>query len=218
MNILELTQLSYAWPGESPLWRNVSLAVCHGENIGLMGVNGSGKTTLFRCISGLLRVSTGVLRLEGQIVATEKDFQQLRRVVGFALQQAEEQLIFPEVEEDVCFGPLNLGLNTRAARERARESLELLGISHLAKRHTFRLSGGEQRLVALAGILAMKPEVLLMDEPLTGLDENAIGRIGNILRRLPCAKVIAAHDAVFLRSLCSRVYTLTTEGLEINQE
>lgn len=213
MNILQLTNLSFAWVGQEYLWRDVNLSVAPGEHVGLMGRNGSGKTTLFRCITGLLPITSGEILLEGKPISTEKDFQRLRQHVGFCLQAAGEQLIFPEVEDDVCFGPLNMGFSPGEARERAQETLQMLGIGHLARRHCFHLSGGEQRLVALAGILAQKPALLLLDEPFTGLDPLATDRIMTILADLPCAKIIAAHHKDFLEALGCRIYTMTPTGL-----
>ena len=134
-----------------------------------MGPNGSGKTTLFHIIMGLLTPSSGTIEFFGKPVKTEKDFRKVYKKVGLLFQDADDQLFSPTVLEDVAFGPLNLGKSKLEARNIAQNTLERLGIAHFENRVTHKLSGGEKRLVALATVLSMEPELLLLDEPNTGV-------------------------------------------------
>lgn len=212
--IFSLHDLSFSYDGRFKQLDKINFSLLPGENVALIGANGAGKTTLFRCITGLSKAAEGEIRLGSMIMRTEKDFYQLRTEVGYALQNADEQLFFPTVLEDLAFGPLNLGLSAQEARKRAIESLELVGLKGYEERLSHQLSGGEKRLVALASILAMQPRALLLDEPLTGLDENAQERICSVIASLNCAKVIIAHDREFLASLCTRQLLLKDGHLE----
>lgn len=206
--IFSVHNLSFAYTAQKKQLDKVDFALFPGQSVGLMGANGAGKTTFFRCITGLCKPDEGGIFLRGKPVVTGKDFFELRRQVGYALQNAEDQLFFPTVVEDVAFGPLNLGLSNISALERARESLTQVGLEGYENRLSHQLSGGEKRLVALASILAMHPAALLLDEPLNGLDEEAQERITHVLTHLDCAKLIIAHERSFLQKLCSSLYVL----------
>lgn len=185
-----------------------SLTLAAGERLALVGANGAGKTTLLRTLVGLETIAGGRLIAFGAERKTEKDFREVRTLAGFLFQDPDDQLFAPTVIEDVAFGPLNLGLTQAAARERAETTLDRLGLSHLAGRITHRLSGGEKRLVALAGVLAMEPRVLLLDEPTNALDETHLGRLTEILLALDVAMVIVSHDRHFLEHLATRAVIL----------
>lgn len=185
-----------------------------GESVELYGPNGSGKTTLFRCLTGLEKNWQGSILLEGQPVRNEKDFQNLRKHIGYSLQNAEDQLFFPSVIEDVSFGSLNLGMSEAQARERALATLDLLGIATLSESLSYKLSGGQQKLVALAAVLAMRPQALLLDEPLNGLDAASARRLLAVLENLDCAKIIVAHDTQLFAKICSRKLVLRNGKLE----
>lgn len=211
---LELTHICFAWPGEStPLLYGLNLSLLPGERIGIKGVNGSGKTTLFRCITGLERINSGKIALEGKAIKNETDFRLLRREIGYCLQNAEDQLFLPTVLEDIMFGPLNLGLSQEEAEDRARTTLELTGIADYAQRLTYQLSGGEQKLVALAAVLAMRPAALLLDEPLNGLDYKSASHITNIFANLDCSIIAVSHEADFLAQICENLLELRNGSL-----
>lgn len=211
---LEHVHFSYGQDDEHrDVLRDVNFALAPGRKVGLYGPNGSGKTTFFRCITGLARPQQGQIRFHGNILRNEKDFYELRCKVGFVLQHAEDQLFFPTVLEDVAFGPLNLGLAPDAARQRALETLEYLGLHGFEQRLTHRLSGGEKKLISLATVLAMHPEALLLDEPTNGLDMQAHQRIIDILRALPTARIIISHDWEFLARTCSDYLTIVNGRL-----
>ena len=193
--------------------RDVNFALFPEQRIALYGPNGSGKTTLFRCITGLARPQRGQVRFHEAIMRTEKDFLALRRNVGFVLQQAEDQLFFPTVLEDVAFGPLNLGLGPKEARERALDTLARLELSGFENRPIHQLSGGEKKLVSLAGVLAMRPEALLLDEPTNGLDSASRERLTEILRGLATPRIVISHDWDFLAQVTTEYLTIRDGGL-----
>ena len=160
--------------------------------------NGSGKTTLFHLIMGLIKPQAGKISVFGQARREESDFFEVRRAIGFVFQDADDQLFCPTVAEDVAFGPLNLGVGHDEARRIVKETLEKLDLSHLADRVTYKLSGGEKKLVSLATVLAMNPQMLLFDEPTAGLDEDTVDRIVDVLTQSELPYLIISHDSDFL--------------------
>ena len=212
--ILALEDITFAYPhggpdgGPRPVLKGVTLALRQGQRVGLYGPNGSGKTTLLRCVTGLNRVDRGTIWFHGRQTLREADFRPLRCAVGYVLQNADDQLFFPTVIEDVAFGPLNLGLPERQARERAAATLERLGLAGFEDRLTHRLSGGEKKLVTLACVLAMEPEALLLDEPTAGLDSESHARLTELLASLPTARVTISHDWEFLTRVSDEFCTL----------
>ena len=210
-NIFSLEQVEVTYTGtRGPrrVLQDVSFSLAPGQRIGLYGPNGSGKTTLFRCITGLVRPSKGLVRFHGKALHDEKGFHALRCKVGFVLQHADDQLFFPTVLEDVAFGPLNLGLSAAEAGEQARATLQRLGLFGFEQRLTHHLSGGEKKLVALATVLVMDPEALLLDEPTNDLDQDARQRLIDILCDLPTARMVISHDWDFLSRVCGEYRTI----------
>jgi cobalt/nickel transport system ATP-binding protein len=200
---LDGVEFSYA-PGH-PVLTGVDFALHPGERIGLIGANGSGKTTLLHLLVGLVKPSAGSVSAFGAVRKREEDFPEVRARMGLVFQDPEDQLFCPTVLEDVAFGPLNLGKAPEEARSAALEALDLLGLAGFEDRITFKLSGGEKRLVSLATVLAMQPEVLLLDEPTCGLDEKSEERIDRLLHDLPQSMIIVSHENDFIRNLATRV-------------
>jgi cobalt/nickel transport system ATP-binding protein len=180
------------------------LALHAGERVGLGGANGAGKTTLLRTLVGLERPRAGTVTAFGQERVSERDFHEVRLRAGYLFQDPDDQLFCATVLEDVAFGPLNRGLDDDAAHGVAAATLARLDLAHLAERVTHRLSGGEKRLAALAGVLALEPEVLLLDEPTGGLDADHRARLLDRLAALPQAMLIVSHDPGFLDALATR--------------
>ncbi len=212
--IFALDEVSFAYPEGRPLFDCLNFALRDGESIGLMAPNGSGKTTLLRLTMGLERPLSGRVLLRGAPVADARAWRELRRKVGVTLQAADDQLFCPTVLEDVAFGPLNLGLGRDAARDAALEALRLLGLEGFEHRLTHKLSGGEKKMVALASVLSMRPQALLLDEPAAGLDQAAEKRLMDILKELPAARLVISHDRSFLRETVSRALTIADGRLE----
>lgn len=207
--VVLLSCVSFSYGPQRPVLQGVDLRLGPGERIGLAGPNGSGKTTLLALIVGLLRPSAGRIEVLGKARASEGDFQEIRGRVGLLFQDSDDQLFCPTVAEDVAFGPLNLGFPRSEVQAMVTRSLAELGLAGYEDRITYKLSGGEKRLVALATVLAMQPEVLLLDEPAAGLDEEALRRVCEILARLPQAMLVVSHRREFLDQITRQTVRLT---------
>jgi len=201
--LIELRDVTIARAGATVL-SGVDLTLERGERLALIGPNGAGKTTLLRSIVGLEPAGGGSIRLFGEDCTTERQFRKARPRIGFLFQDSDDQLFCPTVIEDVAFGPLNMGCTMAVARERGIAALEGLGIGHLAERISHRLSGGEKRLVCLAGLFAMQPDVLMLDEPTNGVDVDNGLRLRQALHDFPGAMVLVSHDTEFVDELATR--------------
>jgi cobalt/nickel transport system ATP-binding protein len=200
--------LTYAYPGGPLALDRVSFTVAAGESVGLVGPNGAGKTTLFLCLSGVLRVRAGKASLAGLDPADPEQRRALPAKAGIIFQNSDDQIFNATVFDDVAFGPLNLGLSPEEVKRRVAEALERVGLAGFEQRVPFHLSGGEKRRVALAGVLAMRPDILLLDEPSMYLDPRGRRELIGLLNRLAITKVIASHDLELIRQTCGRVLVL----------
>jgi len=216
--IICLRDLSFAYPGGRPVLRHCDFIMRKGDRIGLVAPNGSGKTTLFHIIMGLLSPSAGRMEIFGRPVKQEKDFVAVRQRIGMLFQDADDQLFSPTVLEDVAFGPLNMGKSKAEAVEISRRVLGNLGLDDFEGRITFKLSGGEKRLVALATVLAMQPEVLLLDEPTGGLDERTKQRLKDILLKLDLSYILISHEFEFMVDVVSAFFTLQDGKIVLDNE
>jgi cobalt/nickel transport system ATP-binding protein len=206
--VIQTSELSYSYAtGERALDR-VSVAVTAGESVALVGPNGAGKTTLFLCLSGVLAAKGGRVRVAGLDPADPKQRRQMPSQVGIVFQNSDDQLFHATVFDDVAFGPLNLGLPPDEVRGRVAEALASVGLTGFEQRVPMHLSGGEKRRVALAGVLAMRPAVLLLDEPSAGLDPRGRREFIHLINRLGGTKVIASHDLEMVLQTCQRVLLL----------
>jgi cobalt/nickel transport system ATP-binding protein len=197
--LIELHGITFTYPGAShPVFQDFHYQLLPGEHIGLTGPNGSGKTTLLHLIMGLLRPQQGTIAILGQEVKKDQDFVAVRQKVGLLFQNADDQLFCPTVLEDVAFGPLNLGKTPAEAIGIARETMARLGLHGFEDRVTYKLSGGEKKLVSLATVLAMEPQLLLLDEPTAGLDETTKHRLIHLFNDLDIAYMIVSHENDFL--------------------
>ncbi|MBU2627951.1 MAG: energy-coupling factor ABC transporter ATP-binding protein, partial [Proteobacteria bacterium] len=184
-SIIKLEDLSFSYPGsDTKVLDHLNLEINKGDKIGMMAPNGSGKTTLLHTIMGLCKPDAGTIKVFGNLVQHEKDFLAVRSKIGLLFQDSDDQLFCPTVLDDVAFGPLNLGFSRQEAIDLSRKTLEKLGILSFEQSVTHRLSGGQKRLVALAAVLAMEPEVLLLDEPTAGLDNKVKEKLIHILNTL----------------------------------
>lgn len=206
--LVALHDVDFSYDAGRPVLRQCSFRLDAGQRVALRGGNGSGKTTLLHLIVGLLRPTAGRVEILGSSRVVERDFHEVRRRVGLLFQEADDQLFCPTVAEDVAFGPLNLGLPRERVRQIVGETLDSVGLQGYEHRITYKLSGGEKRLVALATVLAMQPEVLLLDEPTSGLDEPHTERLISLLAKLPQAMLIVSHDEAFCRRIVGGTATL----------
>lgn len=195
--LLELMDIHFAYPGQPPVLRGASLRIRAGQRISLVGANGSGKSTLLRVALGLLRPYRGSITAFDRSRERETDFHEVRRRIGLVFQDPDDQLFCPTVAEDIAFGPLNLGKSRDEARRLVDEILEQLALEALRDRVTHHLSGGEKRLITLATVLVMQPDLLLLDEPTNALDPENEARLLTILNSLPQAILLVSHDPAF---------------------
>jgi cobalt/nickel transport system ATP-binding protein len=200
--------LTYQYPAGPVALDRVTFEVAAGESVGLVGPNGAGKTTLFLCLSGVLPVQAGKARLAQLDPADRGQRRALPAKVGIVFQSSDDQLFNATVFDDVAFGPLNLGLPADEVRRRVAEALERVRLSGFEQRVPFHLSGGEKRRAALAGVLAMRPEILLLDEPSMHLDPRGRRELIRLVNALDVTKVIATHDLELVLETCRRVLLL----------
>ena len=206
--LIRLEAIRFSYADARPVLDGAALSVGPGERVGLLGANGSGKTTLLHLIVGLIRPQGGEIRAFGRPRRTEADFVEVRRHAGLLFQDPEDQLFCPTVLEDVTFGPMNLGAGGDEAAAIAGEVLASLGLGGYEQRVTYRLSGGEKRLVSLAAVLAMRPQLLLLDEPTANLDARATRRLVDALDERDEAMLLVTHDLHTLRRLAGRTVLL----------
>jgi len=200
--IVEARGLRFRYDTGFEALRGVDFHLHPGESVAILGPNGSGKTTFLLHLNGILR-GEGELRVCG-LPPEPRHLREIRRKVGFLFQDPEDQLFRPTVLDDVCFGPLQAGLSRPAAESRAAQALRQVGFHEGWDRPPYQLSGGEKQRVALAGILAVDPEILVLDEPTTHLDPPARRHLAGLLAGLPQAKIVVTHDTAFARLLCPR--------------
>jgi cobalt/nickel transport system ATP-binding protein len=206
--LVDVRGLTYRHADGTLALDELNLQVRDNESLVLFGPNGSGKTTLLLHLNGTLR-GIGTIRVAG-VDLTANNLPEIRRRVGLVFQNADEQLFMPSVLEDVLFGPRNLGKPEAEAQQLAIKVLHQVGIAtNLFDRPPFHLSAGEKRRVALAGVLVMEPDLLLLDEPTTSLDPPGQRALLHLLRSLPQPKIIATHDPHFARALCNRAVFLS---------
>ncbi|WP_204139762.1 energy-coupling factor ABC transporter ATP-binding protein [Halomicronema sp. CCY15110] len=204
---IALQDVTFSYPDNPDILCGLSIDIREGERVGLIGHNGCGKTTLFMLLCGLLAPQSGTIHLFDRPVEPNH----FRPELGFLFQDPEDQLFSPSVRDDIAFGPLNLGLSDAEVHERVEAALELTGIQALANRPPHHLSGGEKQMVAIAGLMAMCPRVLLYDEPTASLDLRTRRRLIQFLQKSDETLLLASHDLEFLLEVCDRVL-LIDEG------
>ena len=208
-SVTKLEDISFSYTGSDiQVLDHLNLEINKGDRIGLIAPNGSGKTTLLHTIMGLCKPDSGTIKVFGKILNNEKDFLQVRSKVGLLFQDSDDQLFCPTVLEDVAFGPLNLGFSRIEAIDIAEKTLKRLGIQLFEHSVTHKLSGGQKRLVALASVLAMEPEVLLLDEPTAGLDNKVKKKLIHILNSLDISYFVISHEFDFANAVTDKIYSM----------
>ena len=204
--MIEFQNVSFSY-GDVPVVENLSFTIQKGETVGLIGANGAGKSTIMKLMLGLLSGS-GEIQVDGLPVCRD-NLAEIRKKIGFVLQDSDNQMFMPTVYEDMIFGTRNYGLSKEETEKRVDTVLTQLGLQDLKHRHNHKISGGEKRMAAIATILAMEPEMILMDEPSTALDPVNRRTVINTINRLPQTKLIASHDLDMLLDTCQRVILLS---------
>lgn len=205
--MIKCQHIRCAYVEDRPVLQDISFVLDKGERVGLIGPNGAGKSTLLRILVGLLPYE-GSVYIDG-ILSGKKTLPEIRKRLGLVMQSSENQLFMPTVYEDLVFGPRNYGLSVQEADERAEAALTRLGIGHLRDRRNHELSGGEQKLAAIAAILAMSPSAILMDEPTAGLDPWNRRQVIKAVQGLSQTLLITSHDLSFLEETCDRLILLS---------
>ena len=204
--MIEFQHVNFSYEKDRPVIEDLSFRVERGESVGLIGANGAGKSTVMKLLLGLLS-GEGKILVDG-IEVNRASLSAVRRRLGFVLQNSDNQMFMPTVYEDMIFAPLNYGLSREEAERRVDAVLQQLGLQELKHRHNHRISGGEKRMAAIATILAMEPEVILMDEPSSALDPYNRRLVINTIRALPQTKLITSHDLDMILDTCRRVILL----------
>jgi len=205
---IAVTDLAFSYPDGTPALSGVTFEITHGESVALVGANGAGKSTLLMHLNGFLWPATGSVEI-GDIPVTKGTLPGIRKTVGMVFQDPDDQLFMPTVYEDVAFGPVNLGLPAEEIETRVMNALQRVGIERLRDRPPYRLSGGEKRAAAIATVLAMWPNVLVMDEPSSNLDPRARRRLIELLGTFEHTKIIATHDLDLALELCERTIVMS---------
>ncbi len=216
--LIDLKDIHFSYAGSKSVLGGVSFQLHERESIGLIGPNGSGKTTLLHIIMGLLKPTSGKIEIFSRQIKNEKHFRAVRQKIGLLFQDPDDQLFSPSVLEDVAFGPLNQGKSVSEAKEIAEETLRSLGLSGFEDRVTYKLSGGEKKLVSLATVLAMRPKVLLLDEPTAGLDPDTTERMVEVLQQSNLAHVFISHDMDFIMQTTDKVYGMIDGKITVKEE
>lgn len=204
---LAVSGLRFAYSGGLEVLRDIDLRMRPGEKVGMIGPNGSGKTTLFLALCGVLKPSGGQVRLFGEAVRAGQFYPD----IGMVFQNPDDQLFSPSVRDDVAFGPQNMGLSPAEVRARVDEALSLTGVQELADRAPHHLSGGEKRMVSIAGVVAMHPRLIIYDEPAANLDIRSRRRFIRFLQEARETLLVSSHDLELVRETCDRV-ALLDEG------
>lgn len=206
-HIIEVRNLHFSYPDGQEAVRNISFTIHHGEAVGVIGANGAGKSTLLMLLMGILFPDAGEV-LVGDVHVTKKTLPMIRQSLGMVFQDPDDQLFMTTVYDDVAFGPRNYRLDEKEVESRVVKALELVGISHLKDRAPFKLSGGEKRSAAIAAVLSMQPDVLIMDEPTSALDPKSRRRVMSLLKNFEHTKIITSHDLDMVFDTCKRIIVI----------
>ena len=217
---LEISGLAYAYPDGNQALYGVNLAINQGERVALLGPNGAGKTTLVLHLNGIIPTMQGQVRVAGEVVDSKnaESIKSVRHKVGIVFQDPDDQLFMPTVGQDVAFGPYNAGLRGLELERAVNEALELVGMSEFIDRPPHHLSFGQRRRVAVATVLAMKPEILVMDEPSSNLDPAARRELAEIITSLDVTLLMVTHDLPFAHELCQRAVILSAGVVAADDE
>lgn len=211
MHLIETRDLCYTYPGNVTALHHVNFIAPRKARIAVIGSNGAGKSTLFKHFNGIFKATSGSVLVQGEPI-TKENIRNVRKLVGIVFQNPDDQIFSPTVEQDVAFGPTNLGLDEETVQHRVGEALRIVGIEHLASRVPHHLSGGEKKRVAIAGVVAMEPQVLVLDEPTAGLDPQGVRDFNNFCNSLSqkygLTVIFSTHDVSLVPEIADYVYVM----------
>ena len=202
-HIVEFKNVFFRYPDGTEALNGVNFRITHGESVGVVGANGAGKSTLLQHMNGYLMPTSGTVTI-GDLIITGKTKREIRKKVGIVFQNPDDQLFMPTVFDDVAFGPLNLGLDEAAVRERVRKALGMVNSLDLRDKPPHHLSAGQKSSVAIASVMAMEPDILAMDEPAANLDPRSRRSLITLLKTFKHSKIIASHDLDLILDVCQR--------------
>lgn len=209
---LSTENLSFTYPDGTRALKNINIEIEKGEKVAIIGPNGAGKSTLFSHFNGLTEPTSGCVKIEGKPISFEKDeLLKVRQKVGIVFQDPNDQLFAPTVKEDIAFGPMNLGLSYDEVEKRVEDALKMVGMENYEDKTPHHLSGGQQKRIAIAGIIAMKPEIMILDEPTAGLDPDGVEKVLNIMNQLNkegMTLIISSHDIDMISKYTDKIFIL----------
>ena len=209
---LSTENLSFTYPDGTQALRNINIEIEKGEKVAIIGPNGAGKSTLFSHFNGLTEPTSGCVKIEDKPISFEKDeLLKVRQKVGIVFQDPNDQLFAPTVKEDIAFGPMNLGLSYDEVEKRVEDALKMVGMENYEDKTPHHLSGGQQKRIAIAGIIAMKPELMILDEPTAGLDPDGVEKVLNIMNQLNeegMTLIISSHDIDMISKYADKIFVL----------
>lgn len=209
---LSTENLSFTYPDGTHALKNINIEIEKGEKVAIIGPNGAGKSTLFSHFNGLTEPTSGCVKIEGKPISFEKDeLLKVRQKVGIVFQDPNDQLFAPTVKEDIAFGPMNLGLSYDEVEKRVEDALKMVGMENYEDKTPHHLSGGQQKRIAIAGIIAMKPELMILDEPTAGLDPDGVEKVLNIMNQLNeegMTLIISSHDIDMISKYANKIFVL----------
>ena len=209
---LSTENLSFTYPDGTQALKNINIEIEKGEKVAIIGPNGAGKSTLFSHFNGLTEPTSGCVKIECKPISFEKDeLLKVRQKVGIVFQDPNDQLFAPTVKEDIAFGPMNLGLSYDEVEKRVEDALKMVGMENYEDKTPHHLSGGQQKRIAIAGIIAMKPELMILDEPTAGLDPDGVEKVLNIMNQLNeegMTLIISSHDIDMISKYADKIFVL----------
>lgn len=209
---LSTENLSFTYPDGTQALKNINIEIEKGEKVAIIGPNGAGKSTLFSHFNGLTEPTSGCVKIEDKPISFEKDeLLKVRQKVGIVFQIPNDQLFAPTVKEDIAFGPMNLGLSYDEVEKRVEDALKMVGMENYEDKTPHHLSGGQQKRIAIAGIIAMKPELMILDEPTAGLDPDGVEKVLNIMNQLNeegMTLIISSHDIDMISKYADKIFVL----------
>lgn len=209
---LSTENLSFTYPDGTQALKNINIEIEKGEKVAIIGPNGAGKSTLFSHFNGLTEPTSGCVKIEDKPISFEKDeLLKVRQKVGIVFQDPNDQLFAPTVKEDIAFGPMNLGLSYDEVEKRVEDALKMVGMENYEDKTPHHLSGGQQKRIAIAGIIAMKPELMILDEPTAGLDPDGVEKVLNIMNQLNeegMTLIISSHDIDIISKYADKIFVL----------
>jgi len=211
MHLIETRNLCYSYRSTDLALNNVNFIAGRKKRIAVIGANGAGKSTLFKHFNGILKPTSGEVLIRGEPI-TRQNIREVRKFVGIVFQNPDDQIFSPTVEQDVAFGPANLGLDGETVQHRVDEALRIVGIEDLRSRVPHHLSGGEKKRVSIAGIIAMEPQVMVMDEPTAGLDPQGVSDLVDFINTLPekygMTVIISTHHLEIVPEIADEIWIM----------